>query len=181
MSLIRTMMLTCAATALLGATAQASDLITVPTSTPVEMPLYDAPSTDWTGFYAGVFGGVQNGEASGAQYGGGIVAGVNAQFDFYLVGTEVAVQGLTGDVGNTSYGQILGRAGLVVTDDVVVYAAGGYGIDLGAPEESDALVGGGVEMALSESVSVRAQYLHGFPVSGDNPKDQFSLGANFHF
>jgi outer membrane immunogenic protein len=32
-----------------------------------------------------------------------------------------------------------------------------------------------------ENVSVRAQYLRGFPVEGDNPKDQFTLGAAFHF
>jgi hypothetical protein len=161
--------------------AAAADLITVPTSTPAELPVYEEPGFDWSGFYAGVFGGVQNSPAGGTQYGLGAQAGVNAQFDFYLLGAEVAVQGLTGGVGDTSYGQILGRAGLVVTDDVLVYAAGGYGIDLGPPAEEDALLGGGVELAVSDSISVRAQYLHGFPTQGGNPKDQFTVGANFHF
>src|SRR5690606_4583974 len=101
--------------------------------------------------------------------------------DFYLLGAEVAVKGLTGDLGDTSYGQILGRAGLVIADNVMIYGAGGYGIDLGPPQEEDALLGGGVELAVTDNVSVRAQYLHGFPVVGDNPKDQFTLGANFHF
>lgn len=163
--------------------AFAADLITVPTSTPAEMPIYEQPGFDWSGFYAGVYGGAQSGATSGTQYGLGVQAGVNAQFDFYLVGAEVAVHGLAGgSVGETSYGQILGRAGLVVSDDVLVYAAGGYGIDLRPPDEQDVLLGGGVELAVSDTVSLEAQYLHGFPLDGaSNGKDQFTFGANFHF
>lgn len=169
------------ATAVPASSVFAADLITIPTSTPVEMPIYEEPGFDWSGFYAGVYGGVQNSALGGTQYGLGVQAGVNAQFDFYLLGAEVGVQGITGGNFDTSYGQILGRAGLVVTDDVLVYAAGGYGIDLGAPEEQDVLLGGGVELAVTDSISVRAQYLHAFPTQGDNPKDQFTIGANFHF
>lgn len=181
MSLFKKIAISALATTMTAGTAFAADLITVPTSTPVEMPVYEEPGFDWSGFYAGVYGVGQNGSASDIQYGLGVQAGVNAQFDFYLLGAEVAVHGLTGDVGDTSYGQILGRAGLVVTDDVLVYAAGGYGIDLGAPEEDDVLFGGGVEFAVTENVSLEAQYLHGFALSGDNDKDQFTVGANFHF
>jgi outer membrane immunogenic protein len=130
MSLFKKMALAALATTLPMGTAFAADLITVPTSTPAEMPVYEEPGFDWSGFYAGVYGGAQNGATSGTQYGLGVQAGVNAQFDFYLLGAEVAVHGLTGGaVGNTSYGQILGRAGLVVNDNVLVYAAGGYGIE----------------------------------------------------
>lgn len=162
--------------------AMAADLITIPTSTQAELPVHDDAGFDWSGFYAGVYGGIQNSPAGGMQYGAGLNAGVNAQFDFYLVGAEVAVKGLTDDgAGDTSYGQILGRAGLVVSDNVLVYGAGGYGIDLGPPAEEDVLVGGGVELAVTESISLRAQYLHGFPTVGANPKNQFTLGANFHF
>ena len=181
MSLFKKIALSALATTLTMGTAFAADLITVPTSTPVEVPVHEESGFDWSGFYAGVYGVGQNGSVSGMQYGLGAQAGVNAQFDFYLLGAEVAVHGLTGGVGNTSYGQILGRAGLVVTDDVLVYAAGGYGLDLGAPEEDDLLVGGGVEFAVTDNVSVEAQYLHGFPLSGGNAKDQVTVGANFHF
>ena len=181
MSMFKTIAWVALATVLPIAAAQAADIITVPTSTPVDIPVAQEAGFDWSGFYAGVYGGAQGGSASGTQYGLGIQAGVNAQFEFYLLGAEVAVHGLNGDVGNTSYGQILGRAGLVVTDDVLVYAAGGYGIDLGAPKESDVLIGGGVEVAVTDSVTVEAQYLHGFPVEGDNAKDQITIGANFHF
>ena len=163
--------------------AHAADTITVPTSAPAEMPIYQQPGFDWGGFYAGIYGGAQSRE-SGTQYGLGVQAGVNAQFDFYLLGAEVAVHGLAegdADVGNSSYGQILGRAGLVVTDNVLVYAAGGYGIDLGAPDESEVLVGGGVELAVTDNVSIEAQYLHGFPLEGGEALDQITFGANFHF
>jgi outer membrane immunogenic protein len=169
------------ATAGLGAGAvQAADLITMPvSSSPVEIPVAD--TYDWNGFYTGVYGVVQNSPAGGTQYGLGINAGVNAQFDFFLIGAEVALHGLTGGALDTTYGQILGKAGVVITDSVMLYAAAGYGIDLGAPAEEDALVGGGVELALNDSMSVRAQYLHGFPISGGNPKDQFTVGAHFNF
>ncbi|WP_375450994.1 outer membrane protein [uncultured Devosia sp.] len=161
--------------------AMAADVITAPATTPAPLPVYQEPAFDWSGFYAGVYGAAQFGSTSDDQYGLGISAGVNAQFDFYLLGAEVAVHGLTGDVGETAYGQILGRAGLVVTDDVVVYGAGGYGLDLGAPDEDDILVGGGVELTVTDTISVEAQYLHGFPLSGDDDKDQFTIGANYHF
>lgn len=182
MRLITTISLAALASASLVPAALAADLITVPTSSmPEAVPVYDEAGFDWSGFYGGLYGVAQNSPAGGTQYGPGAMLGVNAQFDFYLLGAEVAVEGLTGGTGNTSYGQILGRAGLVVTDDVVVYAAGGYGIDMGPPAEQDVLLGGGVELALAESISVRAQYLHGFPVEGGNPKDKITLGAAFHF
>lgn len=167
--------------AAMPAVAVAADVITVPISSQAELPIYEVAGFDWSGFYAGVYGSAQNSALWGTQYGLGANAGVNAQFDFYLLGAEVAVQGLTDGLGDTTYGQLLGRAGLVVSDNVLLYTAGGYGIDLGTPDEQDALLGGGVELAVTDSVSVRAQYLHGFPLQGDNPKDQFSVGANFHF
>jgi len=161
--------------------AQAADPILVETSTlAAALPLYEDAPFDWSGFYAGIYGGARaNGSDTQAML--GIQAGVNLQFDFYLIGAEVAVQGVSGDVGETSYGQILGRAGLIVADDVLVYAAGGYGIDLGAPEQDDVLLGGGLEFAVTDSVTVEAQYLHGFPIEGGESSDQITLGARFHF
>jgi outer membrane immunogenic protein len=183
MSAFNRMAVAAVATVIAIGSASAADLITVPTSTPAEMPIYEPAGFDWSGFYAGVYGGAQNGATSGAQYGLGLQAGVNAQFDFYLLGAEVAVHGLTGGaVGDTTYGQILGRAGLVVSDDVLVYAAGGYGINLGPPDEQDLLLGAGVELAVTDTITFEAQYLHGFPLyGGANGKEQFTVGANFHF
>lgn len=162
-------------------TVQAADIMMPISESPAALPVYEDAGFDWNGFYAGVYGVAQVSPAWGTQYGLGVNAGVNAQFDFFLVGAEVAIHGLTGGAINTTYGQILGKAGVVITDDVLLYAAAGYGIDLGAPAEDEFLLGGGIELAVAEDVSVRAQYLHGFPITGGNPKDQITVGAHFHF
>lgn len=162
--------------------AHGADVISVPTSTPVSMPVHDTETSfDWTGFYVGVYGAARLGSVDDSQIGLGLQAGVNVDFDFLLLGAEVAVEGLSGDVGETTHGQILGRAGLVATDDVIVYAAGGYGLDLGNDMDGEALVGGGVEVAVSQDFSVDAQYLHGIPLDGGVPTDTITFGANFHF
>jgi outer membrane immunogenic protein len=159
----------------------AADVIAVPTSTPVTLPVHDAdPVFDWSGFYAGVYGAARITDTE-AQWGGGIQAGVNAQFDFFLVGAEVSVEGLTGEVGDTAHGQLLGRAGLVAADDVVVYAAGGYGLELQGGGSTEAVAGAGVELAVTQNISVEAQYLHGFSLDGTAPTDTITFGANFHF
>lgn len=173
-----------AALALPAGSAAAADLITMPVSNGFgEVPVAQGDAGfDWSGFYAGVYGVGQLGSVSGVQYGLGIDAGVNAQIDFFLVGGEVALHGLFGGPAiETAYGQILGRAGVVITEDVLLYAAAGYGVDLGLPAEDDLLLGGGVEVAVADNVSLRAQYLHSFPLSGGNTKDQVTFGANFHF
>ena len=183
MSLLRTSAVAALMTIASVAAASAADAIAMPVDpSPVEMPVYDDTGFDWNGFYAGVYGVGQWGGLSGGQYGLGIDAGVNAQFDFFLIGGEVALHGLFGGATiDTAYGQILGKAGVVITDDVLLYAAAGYGVDLGLPAEDDLLLGGGVEVAVTDDVTVRAQYLHGFPISGGNAKDQVTVGANFHF
>jgi outer membrane immunogenic protein len=169
--------------AFLAAPSFAADPIAIAVSSDAELPVTSAASTDWTGFYAGIYGVNQIGTESGSQLGLGVDVGINAQFGMYLVGAELALHGLTDNegAGETTYGQILGRAGLLATDDVLVYGAGGYGLDLGAPDEQDVLLGGGVELSVSDDVSLRAQYLHAFPAQGENAKDQVTVGANFHF
>lgn len=161
---------------------EAADVGVIPISNGLAVPIAGDAAFDWSGFYAGVYSGVQHSNVGGTPAVLGVDLGVNAQFEFYLLGAEVAVHGIAGaDAGTSSYGQILGRAGLIVSDNVAVYAAGGYGIDLGAPDERDVLLGGGVELAVGDRVSIRAQYLHGFPLEGENPKDQVTLGASYHF
>ena len=160
--------------------ASASDLIAVPMgSSEVAVPV--ATGFDWSGFYAGVYGVVQSSSARGTEVGAGIEAGVNAQFDFFLVGGEVALHGLTGDTIDTAYGQVTGRGGVLVTDDRLAYASAGYGMELSGTGERDFLAGGGLEYAVSDDISIIAEYLRGFDVEGGNPKDQISLGARFHF
>jgi outer membrane immunogenic protein len=162
------------------AVALAADPITVSIdSTGRSVPLAEG-ANDWSGFYAGIFGTAQQSDANGTQAGLGLTAGVNAQIDFVLVGAEVNLQGLTGDTVDTTYGQVVGRGGVVLNDDVLLYAAAGYGWDL-AGGDSDMLAGGGVEFAVTDELSLNAQYLRGFDQVGDNAKDQVMLGARFHF
>ncbi len=164
----------------LPAAALAADPITVPIdSTGRTVPL-TAGATDWSGFYAGIYGVARQSEANGLEAGLGLAVGVNAQIDFVLVGAEVNMQGLTGDTVDTAYGEVVGRTGLILDDDILLYAAAGFGWDL-AGGESDILAGGGVEFALNDEVSLNAQYLRGFDQTGDNAKDQVTFGARFHF
>jgi len=172
--------------ALLSTVALAADVITYPTSGNGEVPIAAGTSNvDWDGFYAGIFGAYQHGQSSGSgggdKLGIGIDAGVDTTFNFVLAGAEVALQGIGGPAGGTSYAQLTGRTGLLLGDSALLYGAAGYGLDTGPSDESDLLAGGGLEYALPGGVSVRAQYLHGFPITGDNAKDQVTLGAQFHF
>lgn len=180
MSLFRIVAVAALMTSVPLAGAKAADLITMPVSSH-EVPIYDDAGFDWSGFYVGVYGLGQSSPAGGGQYGLGINAGVNAQLDFFLIGAEVALHAVTGGNYDTAYGQVLGKAGVLITDDVLLYAAAGYGVDLGAPVEEDVLLGGGVEVALGDQWTLRGQYLHAFPVAGGNPKEQVTLGAHFHF
>lgn len=162
------------------AAGRAADSLAVTLSTDESLPVTDT-EFDWNGFYAGVYGVGQFSPIGGNQFGIGFDVGVNARLEFVLVGAEVAVHGLLGGAGNGAYVQGLGRAGLAATDDIIIYAAGGLGVDIGPVGGTDALLGGGVELAVTDSVSLRGQYLHGFALTGANPKDQVTVGANFHF
>ena len=46
---------------------------------------------------------------------------------------------------------------------------------LGPPDEQNLLLGGGVELAVTDSISREAQHLYGFPLDGGgNAKDPFT-------
>lgn len=181
MRVLRRPLAAAVAVLVMGGAALAADPISIPMATDAEVPLYDNAGFDWSGFYAGIYGIGQVSPVNGSQYGLGVNLGVSAQLDYFLVGGEVTLHGLTDGAVDTIYGQVLGRGGVVITDEVLLYAAAGYGSELGGPMESDLLLGGGVEFALNDDISLRAQYLHGFAISGANPKDQITLGAQFHF
>lgn len=167
----------------IGTPAHAADLITYGTSTDKQVPLAPPrPGYDWTGFYAGVYGVGQADRGAGADLGLGALAGANLTFDYFLVGGEVSVHGLATGGTATAYGQALGRVGVLATSDALIYATAGAGMDLGLSNAQDILVGGGLEYAVTDNVSLRAQYLHGFSDNATNPdKDQITFGANYHF
>ncbi|WDR07602.1 outer membrane beta-barrel protein [Devosia rhodophyticola] len=164
-----------------GASGLGAEQSSIPVTLPVQVSNYSKPAFDWNGFYSGIFTGIQTNAIGGTQYGLGVNLGVNAAFGFYLVGGEVNIEGLTGGPGSTSYAEILGRAGVIVADNVLVYGAAGYGVDLGVPDEQDWLAGAGVEIAVGDDFSLRGQYVHAFPGEGSIAKDQFTIGAAYHF
>ncbi|UJQ94930.1 outer membrane protein [Mariluticola halotolerans] len=161
--------------------AHAADLTTYTPAEPMTAPAYNDPGFDWSGPYVGLSGLAQDANGNW-EYGVGLQAGVNAQFDFYLLGGEVAISGQGDGTNSRTYGQVLARGGLVVTDDVVIYAAGGYGVDMSAAPDEHWLLGGGAEFAVTENISLRGQYLHGFATQNTyTDTNQITVGMNFHF
>lgn len=177
----------CAAAIMLAGAAFAAEPIDYGLSTGVEgLPVHDMPLVDWDGFYAGVYAGGtatvgDTGVPAGTDLTVGLALGANQVFNFFLVGAEVAVQtGLGGDEAVIE-GQVLGRGGILVTDDLLAYGAAGYGSELGTPGNDHLLLGGGVEVSVTEGVSLRGQYLYGHALSAPTAEHQISFGANFHF
>ena len=162
---VRSLSLGVAAAALLAGGAQAADLI-IPTT---PQPIYEAAGFDWEGLYAGVRVGGQFVGADASTYAGyplnstsgvlGAAVGVNfIPVDPFLIGAEV-----TGDyIWNNAFstGEFFAnlRAGAVVTDSVLVYAIGGLGTN-NRTGFSQAVyqVGGGVELAVTDSITVRGE------------------------
>lgn len=167
--------------ALSATSAVAADAVGYPESVaPAPAPVYNDASFDWTGFYAGIFASTQN-YTTNWEYGLGVNLGANYQIDYFLLGGEVALSGLTNGTTGRGYGQALGRGGVVITDELLAYGAGGYGADFWSGDRHW-LAGGGLEYAVTENVSLRGQYLHGFAASaGATDTNQFTIGANFHF
>lgn len=166
--------------------ASAADLYTPPAQTEPTPMAYDDPGFDWNRFYVGVYGATQH-QTGDWDLGAGVDAGINRQFDYFLLGGEVALTGLYDDDADETglYGQVIGKAGAVVTDDLVAYAAAGFGGDMSDTSLSDGnwLVGGGLEYAVTDDVSIKGQYLYGIPTDsgGSTQVNQITIGANWHF
>ena len=161
---VRSLSLGVAAAALLAGGAQAADLI-IPT-TPV--PIYEAAGFDWEGLYAGVnVGGVFSGfgvnnlESDTTQFSVGGAVGVNfIVADPILVGVEVQGDYVFQSGDDAGLFLALARVGAVVTDEVLIYAAGGVGVSSrSSVSEGVYALGGGVEVAVTDAVSVRGEVL----------------------
>lgn len=160
---VRSLTLGVAAAALMAGGAQAADLI-IPTT---PQPIYEAAGFNWEGLYAGVrLGGQFTGttgyatSTNSTTYGvvGGAV-GVNfIPMDPVLLGLEV-----TGDynwTNATSSSEFFAnlRVGAVVTDNAMIYALGGVGVySSGGTSEGVYQLGGGVEFAVTDAVTVRGE------------------------
>ena len=137
-----------------------------------------APSFNWSGPYAGLIGLYYN--EGGSVFGLGAAAGYNFTNGGWLFGLEGRALGLA--YAPISYNFVgLARAGYMV-GDALIYGAvgGGYFNNFAGAAGLYLNVGGGVEVAVGESVSVRLEgmgYRYGVGAWGIHA----GLGVNWHF
>jgi len=147
-----------AATLMVGG-AQAADLV-LPPSTPA--PVYDASVFGFDGFYAGLSAGGAWGEGDLSAGSVGVVAGYNFTVaDPVLLGIEGQLDALYYNDGFNAFDAlILGKIGVLASDQVLVYAAAGVGT-INADDDNIGVyaLGGGVEVAVTDNMSVRGEIL----------------------
>lgn len=163
-----------AGSVLISSAAMAADLTPVMPAPPVAPAPPPAPSFAWTGPYAGVFAGYDFtftlGEA-GVQYGYNYGAGN------FLFGFEIET-GYTFTGASPVNAALNAHAGVVLADRAFIYAEGGIGSKLLVPLWN---VGGGVEVAVSNTMSVFAEAKANFVVGGGGFFSwQLTGGMNYH-
>lgn len=192
--------------------AQAADLA-IPTNAYPDAGLALVSDT-WTGFYVGANVGLSTSDEfdwdnDTTSWNGGVQAGYLHQFDMFVVGAEIEANimddlyyALTPASGLSQSWSVAakGRAG-VALDNTLVYALAGvsftefeaYGAATASGDVNTGLVFGlGVEQAITESISLRAEYqqtrywevdsvVGGVARSDDLTNHAFKIGANFRF
>lgn len=200
---VRSLSLGVAAAALLSSGAMAADLI-IPTT---PQPIYESAGFSWDGLYAGVqaggyFTNTDLTDAAGAVIDDDITFGVigahvGVNFtvaDPIIVGLELQGNYLFNGDDDISAGEFLalGRVGAVVTDQVLVYAAAGVGAQFsddivfegGDDNQAIFALGGGVEFAVTDAVSIRGEVLGigNFEDGGDFfDGARATVGVSYHF
>ncbi|KKC31931.1 outer membrane protein [Devosia psychrophila] len=184
-----------ASLAILGSVAaQAADLI-IPT-TPA--PIMESAGFSWEGLYAGVRAGGQFIGTDASLYAGspanstagvlGASVGVNfLPVEPFLLGAEVTADYIWNNAAPSTGEYFVNvRAGAVVTDSVLVYAIGGVGTNSRTGFNQGVYqLGGGVELAVTDSVSVRGEVVG--QGDFDGASDSFfeaakaTVGVAYHF
>lgn len=190
---VRSISLGVAAAALISSGAVAADLI-IPTA---PQPIYAAAGFDWEGLYAGVRAGGQFTGATDA-YGNqalsttsGVIGGaVGVNFipvDPILLGVEVTGDYIWNNVTTTSEFFANLRVGAIVTDNAMVYALGGVGFqNQTAGSVGVYQLGGGVEFAVTDAITVRGELVGQGDFTNVAPDSFFestkaTVGVFYHF
>lgn len=162
------------------------------------------PKSDWTGFYAGIFAGAERSESlssfklsplpayvvMGDKIAG--IAGVQLGYDYQI---DSVVLGAVADIALSSFatgmsdpalgldysskleylGTVRARAGFLPTDNLLIYAHGGFAYGRFSPVVTSSLVafpdlstanrfgwtiGAGIEYALAENISLQTEYVY---------------------
>lgn len=163
--------------------ASASDLI-IPTT---PQPIYEAGGFDWSGAYAGVSLGGLFADESGLVLAGG-VAGYNIIVaDPILVGIEFQGTYDWEDIYHSTKLSANVRLGAIVTDDVLVYGIVGAGrYSTNVPHNGSFYqFGGGVELAVTDSVTVRGEVVGIRALEEDEGEiptwARATVGVSYHF
>ena len=187
---VRSLSLGVVAAALMASGAYAADLM-IPTT---PQPIVEASGFTWDGLYAGVeAGGVFSGTPAIAGLPAGTTQGVIGAVvgvNFTVAAPVVLGAELQGDYVFTPGGSglflALAHVGVVATDQVLIYAAGGVGAtSTGGVSTGVYALGGGVDVAVTDNVSVRAEVLGLGDFDGAN--DSFfesakaTVGVFYHF
>lgn len=191
---VRSLTLGVAAAALLAGGAQAADLI-IPTT---PQPIYEAAGFDWEGLYIGARAGGQWTGADVSLYATtpvntssgvlGAAVGVNfIPMDPILLGAEVTGDWIWNNTATSSSEFFVNlRAGAVVTDSVLIYALGGVGTANRAAVNTGVYqLGGGVEVAVTDAITVRGEVVG--QGDFDGAADSFfeaakaTVGVYYHF
>ncbi len=175
----RAILLATAAVALAAGVARAADLYGSPYATPYAAPA-GYPANVWTGPYIGAnlgyqIGTVYNWDADPGGIAGGVQAGYLWQSGQIVLGGEVDLQASGAEdtfanykFSNPWFGTVRGRVGYAL-NNILLYGTGGLALGQLNVEgfggsESNLLggwsLGAGLEVALTQHVSVRAEYLY---------------------
>jgi outer membrane immunogenic protein len=156
---------------------------------PAAVIIPETAAFDWEGFYVGVHGGGSWALQVDANYG---LIGVDVGANFlaaesFLIGIEGSVDLLSGTFGEFVHVYATGRAGVLASDEVYVYALASLGTEINDAGDTFPFyaLGGGIEVAVTEAVSVRGE-LAGGQFFEDADDDLFGsvvarFGVNFHF
>ncbi len=132
--------------------------------------------SQFEGFYVGAYGGARLDPANKWSAGG--IAGANfVVTDYLLVGLEAQAGAI--DIGGslTYDGLMIGKLGYEVSDNIMVYAAGGSGLIDGAASYA---LGGGAEAILIDNIGARAEVLGTGAWGGTFDATKASLGLILH-
>lgn len=178
MTLIRSFVLSIAAVGAMATGANAADLFSNNSYNPGPTPFYNDPMFSFDGFYAGILGGgvIESGNVGGTLGG---VAGVNfAVSDMFYLGAEAQGSAWFAGGGLVGYDALgLAHLGVLVTDNVMVYAAGGGGLIDGNTVYA---LGGGVEIGFADAFSLRGEGLALGPWGGTPAAGKIHAGLIFH-
>lgn len=156
---MKTVLIAAASAAVMTSGVMAADFGVMTQPAPMA---YAAPAADWTGFYAGAFGGIGGADFNLVPVGipgagllttgrgglAGVAVGADYQLDSFVVGAvaDIALTNVEGTAtisaggGSVTYnsrldylGTLRARAGFLPTDSLLIYAHGGFAYGRSTP------------------------------------------------